>query len=145
MAQGTECGAVTEEQERDVKSAKERAAEAVRLADSYEGNSLTNDELAERLAASFREHARDQRHLCAEAAQSIADGGEDVADFYADRAHSAVINARAPGMPLRAHMERRQRWRIGTSSTTARIGSTARAGGADRSPTASPAPTAALN
>jgi hypothetical protein len=49
----------------------------------------------------FGEHARDQRHLCAEAVLTAADDASDgelvTAYRVEDRAHAAAMNARAPG------------------------------------------------
>jgi hypothetical protein len=56
-----------------VKSAQERAKEIVRLADSYEGNNLTDEELAERIAESFVEFAQEQTTTLVSAGQCLYD------------------------------------------------------------------------
>lgn len=48
------------------------------------------------LGLSFMEHARDQRHLCAEAVNYSGVGLYD-ARAVADAAHAAAMNAPAPG------------------------------------------------
>jgi hypothetical protein len=83
-----------------VKTARERAYEAAGLVELFPSSRYYLP-FVDAVELSFKEHARDQRHLCAEAVQWLADGFADGEDadpgLLADRAHSIAMNAPAPG------------------------------------------------
>jgi hypothetical protein len=80
-----------------MKSARERAEELAEFFAPREGWAFSP--LAERIEVSFKEHARDQRHLCAEAALTVELYGERPEGSALTRhdAHVAVMNTPAPG------------------------------------------------
>lgn len=77
-------------------NARELAVRACEIGNTVE----PRDERLKRLEALFQQHARDQRHLCAEAVAQHA--APVAARFVAghvtmEHAHAAVMNAPAPG------------------------------------------------
>ncbi len=75
-----------------MKSARERAEDAANFAGVHSGLGYGWRRLVEALERSFKEHARDQRRICAEAVNEA--GGQH---HTIDRAHAAVMNAPEPG------------------------------------------------
>jgi hypothetical protein len=78
-----------------MKSARERAEWFVGYTREH-----PDEDATWRLIAEFKEHARGQRHLCAEAVSASDEGhgfGFVAASSVADRAHALAMNAPAPG------------------------------------------------
>lgn len=81
-----------------MKTAEERAADFI----NERCNGLFNPDgvVAMQLARSFKEYARDQRHLCAERVQDELAVYEHPS-VTCDTAHNAVMNAPEPGKERR--------------------------------------------
>ncbi len=80
-----------------MKTAEERAAEACDVAHSA---GVPRAERVARIARMFKEYARDQRHLCAEAVTGLAAEGERARAGMEPNlydAHAAVMNTPFPG------------------------------------------------
>jgi len=76
-----------------VKTAEERAREIEAVAEDM---NLTHDEARAKYALILKEFARDQRHLCAEAAQERL-ANLPATGLPANHAHAAVMNTPFPG------------------------------------------------
>lgn len=76
-----------------MKSAEDRADYIADLCGVGKNDTRKRDEIR----LSFAQHARDQRHQCATAVLDTADDWGVLAAEILNRAHAAVMNARAPG------------------------------------------------